>query len=428
MTYLITSGRVIDPANNIDDILDIYISGGKIENIGKNLNVKADETIDAKGKIVAPGLVDMHAHLREPGREDKETIHSGTRAALRGGFTTVAAMPNTDITIDNVNTVKLVRNIIEKDALVNVAIIGAITEKREGKKLVDAKALKKEGVIALSDDGASVDDDETLTSALKAAKKEGLVVIEHCEDKNLSGSGVMNEGYVSTKMGLRGMPKSSEYERVKRDLELAKKCEGRIHIAHISCKESVELMRQAKKAGVNATAETCPHYLALTDECCVTYDTSMKMNPPLRAKDDVAAVKAGLKDGAIDAIATDHAPHTDSEKDVEFDCAPFGVIGFETALSIAVMELVEPKILSWSELITRMAVNPSNILGLDKANLKKGKRADIIIIDPQKEYTYKKESIESKSKNSPFINWKLKAKVTHVFVAGNKVMGDEVIA
>jgi len=427
MTYLITNGRVIDPANNIDDILDIYISGGKIENIGKNLNVKADETIDAKGKIVAPGLVDMHAHLREPGREDKETIHSGTRAALRGGFTTVAAMPNTDITIDNVNAVKLVKNIIEKDALVDVAIIGAITEKREGKKPVDTKALKKEGVIALSDDGSSVDDDETLTSALKAAKKEGLVVIEHCEDKNLSGSGVMNEGYVSTKMGLRGMPKSSEYERVKRDLELAKKCEGRIHIAHISCKESVELMRQAKKAGVNATAETCPHYLALTDECCVTYDTSMKMNPPLRAKDDVAAVKAGLKDGIIDAIATDHAPHTDSEKDVEFDCAPFGVIGFETALSIAVMELVEPKILSWSELITRMAVNPSNILGLGKANLKKGKRADIIIIDPQKEYIYKKESIESKSKNSPFIDWKLKGKVTHVFVAGKMVMGDEVV-
>lgn len=427
MTYLIKNGRVIDPENNIDGVMDILIKDGKIEKLAKAIPDKADEVIDASGKIVAPGFIDMHTHLREPGREDKETIRSGTRAAARGGFTTVACMPNTDIPIDNSETVKLVKDIAKKDAIVNVAVIAAITEKRQGKKLTDIKALKVLGVVAISDDGSSLEDKELLLAALKDSKKEKMLLIEHCEDPGIAGSGVMNKGFVSTKMGLRGISNASEYEMVKRDIELAKKAGARIHIAHVSTKESVDLIRRAKKDGVEVTAETCPHYLALTDECCVTYDTNMKMNPPLRTKEDVQALKEGLKDGTIDVVATDHAPHTDSEKDVEFEHAPFGVIGLETALSVSSMELVDTKVLSWSELIARMSRNPSKILGLDKGSLKKGLAADIVIFDPQKEYTYKKNSIESKSKNSPFIDWKLKGKVTHVFVSGKPVMKDEVI-
>ena len=425
--YLIKNGRVIDPASKTDDILDIFISNGKIDKIGKGLTDSADEILDAKGKIIAPGFIDMHVHLREPGREDKETIKTGTRAAVKGGFTSVCCMPNTEPAIDNVNVVKIVKEIIKKDAIANVFIVSAITENRAGKKLNDYNAFKKEGVVAVSDDGSSVVDDKILTDALKICKKESLLVIEHCEDAKLSENGVMNKGFISTKMGLRGISKESEWERVKRDIELAKKTSSRIHIAHVSCKESVEIIRKAKKDGVAVTAETAPHYFTLTEECCVTYDTNTKMNPPLRSGDDVEAIKKGLADGTIDAIATDHAPHTDSEKDVEFDFAPFGIIGLETALSLAVMELVDKKVLSWSELIDKLSVNPAKMLGLNRGNLKKGSTADVVIIDPEKEYVYKKDSIESKSKNSPFVDWKLKGKISHVFVSGNLIMKDEVI-
>jgi len=234
----------------------------------------------------------------------------------------------------------------------------------------------------------------------------------------MSGNGVMNHGFTATKLGLKGIPSESEYLRIKRDVKLAKKSSARIHIAHVSTKESVDIIRQAKSEGVKVTAETTPHYFSLTEECCATYDANTKMNPPLRSKEDVEELKRALKDGSIDVIATDHAPHTDSEKDVEFAFAPFGIIGLETALSLSIMELVEKKILSWPELITKMSVNPSNILGIDRGNLKKGSIADIVIIDPDKEYTYTKDSIESKSKNSPFINWVLKGKVSKVFVGG----------
>ena len=427
MKYLIRGGRVISPADKIDGELDILISGGKIEKTGKGLTEKSDKVIDAGGKIVTPGLIDMHTHLREPGREDKETVASGTRAAVRGGFATVACMPNTEPAIDSPETVKILKDIIEKDALCNVAIVGAITVDREGKKIADFADMKRSGAIAVSDDGSSVEDKKLMCDALKSAKINGILVIEHCEDTKLSALGVINKGFVSTKMGLRGISGRSEYERIKRDIELAEKCASRIHIAHVSCKESVEIIRKAKRTGVKVTAETAPHYFALTEDCCVTYDTHTKMNPPLRTKEDVEAIKKGLADGTIDAIATDHAPHTDSEKDVEFDLAPFGIIGLETALSIAVTELIEKKVLSWSELIEKMSLNPAKILGLKTPSLKKEALADIAIIDPQKEYIYSKASIESKSKNSPFIDWRLKGKVTDLFVGGNLVMENEVI-
>ncbi|MDD5681090.1 MAG: dihydroorotase [Candidatus Omnitrophica bacterium] len=422
MKYLIKNGRVIDPANSIDDSLDILVSDGKIDRIGKKIDVKADETIDAAGKIVAAGLVDMHTHLREPGREDKETVATGTRAAVKGGFTTIACMSNTEPPIDDAKVVRLLKDIIKRDALSEVLIVGAITENRFGRKLTDFKAMKKEGIIAVSDDGSSVDNEKLMCDALKEAKKTHLLLIDHCEDLRLSGRGVMNQGFIATKMGLRGMPAESEYERVKRDVALATKMSARIHIAHVSCRESVEIIRRAKKKGIKVTAETAPHYFALTEDCCVTYDTNTKMNPPLRTKEDVIAIKEGLKDGTIDVIATDHAPHTDSEKDVEFDFAPFGIIGLETALSLAVMELVDKKVLSWNELILKMSVNPSRILGIDRGALKEGGTANIVVIDPDEKYIYKKDTIESRSRNSPFIDWELKGRAKIVFVGGNPVM------
>lgn len=427
MNYIIKNGRVIDPANGIDGSFDILISEGKIAKVGKGLNQPGAEIIDASGNIVAPGFIDMHTHLREPGREDEETVKTGTRAAIRGGFTAVAAMPNTDPAMDSAEKVKALENIISKDALANVLVIGAVTVNRSGSELTDLAVLKKTGIVGISDDGTSVDNEALLEEALKRAKKEELLLIEHCEDPALSKSGVMNKGFVATKMGLRGISKESEYQRIERDLKIAGNLSVPIHVAHISCKESVDIIRKAKAEGVKVSAETAPHYFSLTDACCATYDTNTKMNPPLRTAEDVEAIKRGLSDGTIDAIATDHAPHTDAEKDVEFDFAPFGIIGLETALSIAVMELVDKNIISWKVLIEKLSVNPARLLKTKGGSLKEGSSADIVIIDQDKEYIYKRETIESKSKNSPFVNWKLKGKIKGVFVSGRCIMKDEAI-
>ncbi len=427
MRYLIKNGRVIDPVNKIDDILDILISNGKIAKLEKGLNEENAEILNAENCIVAPGFVDMHTHLREPGREDEETVLTGSRAAIKGGFTSVACMPNTDPPLDNPAIIKSLKEIIEKDALTNVFIIGTITEGRAGKRPTDFHKMKKGGAVAVSDDGSSVEDEKVMSEALQQSKEESLLIIEHCEDLKISAGGVMNHGFTAAKLGLRGIPTSSEYERVKRNIELAKKASSSIHIAHISTKESVDLIRKAKTDGIKVTAETAPHYFSLTEEYCATYDTNTKMNPPLRTWGDVEAVKIGLQDGTIDVIATDHAPHTDSEKDVEFDFAPFGIIGLETALSLSVMELVEKNILSWQDLIMKISVNPSKILGLKRGGLKKGSIADIVIIDPNKEYSYTKDLIESKSKNTPFINWILKGKAISVFVGGRLAMKDGAI-
>jgi dihydroorotase len=402
----------------------MLITDSMIEKLDKDITDRSAEVINAKGRIIVPGLIDMHVHLREPGREDEETVLTGTRAAVKGGFTGVVCMPNTEEPIDDRRMVKRLKDIIKKDAVTDVFVTAAITEKREGKKLTDIKGLAKEGVVAISDDGSSVEDSRLMLKALAEAKKNSIPLIAHCEDAELSANGVINQGFMATKMGLRGIPQRSEYERVERDLELAGKADAAIHIAHLSCKESVELIRKAKRRGIKVTAETSPHYFALTEECAATYDTNTKMNPPLRTKEDAAALKEGLADGTIDAIATDHAPHTDAEKDVEFDFAPFGIIGLETALSLVVMELVEKGVLSWQEVVMKMSVNPSRILGLGKGNLKKGTLCDIAIIDPGKEYIYSKDSMESKSKNTPFAGWRLKGKAVHVFVAGKLVMKD----
>lgn len=418
---LIKNGRVIDPANNLDGINDILVEGTKIVRVGENIQAKADKVIDATDKIVMPGLIDMHVHLREPGREDKETIATGTRAALKGGVTTLLAMPNTALAIDTPQNIELLKGIIKKTSHANVLIAAAITRARLGKELTDIPRFKQQAVVAITDDGASVDSEKLLSQALEKAKANKILVICHCEDKTLSGEGVVNLGFISTRLGLRGISKESEYKRVERDIGLAQETGAPIHIAHVSCKESVEIIARAKKKGIKVTAETAPHYFALSEEAVLDYDTNMKMNPPLRSKEDLEAIRQGLKSGAIDVIASDHAPHTQNEKDIEFDRAEFGVIGLETELAASITELVHTGLLSWKELVKKMTVNPAGALGIDRGTLSPGEVADITIISPEKEWLVKKEEILSKSKNTPFLGNKLKGLVEYTILAGKVV-------
>lgn len=420
---LIKNGRVIDPANNFDGIADILIENSHISKVAKNIKVDADTVIDATDKIVMPGIVDMHVHLREPGREDKETIASGTKAAAKGGVTSVLAMPNTLTPIDCVENVALLKGIIKKTACVNVFICAAITKGRLGKELTDIAALKKEGAIAISDDGASVADDKLMLKALQRAKEEKILVTCHSEDKSLSGDGVVNLGFTSTRLGLRGISKESEYKRVARDIELAQESEAPVHIAHVSCKESVEIIAKAKIKGIKVTAEATPHHFALTEDAVLEYDTNMKVNPPLRSKEDAAAIKEGLKSGAIDAIASDHAPHTENEKDIEFERAEFGTTGLETILAVSIVELIETKLLSWPELVKKLSFNPAQILGVAKGTLSTGADADIIVVDPDKEWVVQKTRLVSKSKNSAFLGKTLKGTVEYTFCSGKVVYG-----
>ncbi len=418
MSLLIKNGRVIDPVNKIDEVMDILVEHNKISKAAKNIKAEAKTIVDASGKIVGPGIVDMHVHLREPGREDKETVASATAAAAKGGVTTVLAMPNTQPAMDCSGSIELLKVIIDKDAKINVLICGAITKGRLGQELSDIAALKKSGVYAISDDGSSVDDDQLMLEAFKKAKQAGLLTICHSEDKKLSGKGVINLGFNSTRLGLRGISNESEYARVKRDIELAQKASASVHIAHVSCRESVEIIAQAKKQGIKVTCETAPHYFALSEEDIVDYNTNMKINPPLRTKLDVAAIKAGLKDKTIDVIASDHAPHTENEKDIEFDRAEFGKIGLESGLAVSIMELIDKNILTWLELFEKLVVNPAKILGINKGALSVGADADIIIIDADREFLLEKKNIVSKSKNSTFIGRIVKGLVEYTIFNG----------
>jgi dihydroorotase len=425
---IIKNGHVVDPASGIEGAFDILIQGSKIKDLDRTIEAKGQEVIDAKKKIVTPGLIDMHVHLREPGREDIETVRSGTCAGIAGGMTSVCAMPNTDPAIDTKESVRYLRQAIKKRALAHVFMTGAITRARAGRALADMKAMKQEGIVAVSDDGNSIPDETLMQNALKEAKKNGLLLISHCEDTSISKNGVVNEGIIATKLGLPGIPKRAEYEFVQRDLACAKKTGTKIHIAHVSCKESVEIIRKAKKNGIRVSAETAPHYFSLEEEACVTYDTRTKMNPPLRTAEDVAAIRKALKDGTIDAIASDHAPHGKHEKEIEFEHAAFGIIGLETSLALAIMHLIDEADISWKKLVLLMSANPARILGLDrKGRLSPGSDADITIIDPEKKWTYTKDVIVSKSKNSPFINRTLKGAATDVIVAGKVVMRDRKI-
>ena len=418
---LIRGGQVIDPANQRDGRFDVLIERGKIVAVQATIPANGAKAIDAGGKLVMPGLVDLHAHLRQPGREDKETIETGSRAAARGGFTTVCCMPNTTPPMDQRGVVDLVRQEAQRIGIVSVYPIGAITIGRQGCSLTDFGELFEAGCVALSDDGNAVADAFLMRRALEYAKLFGRPLIQHAEDPQLAAGGVMHEGIVSTTLGLRGIPSEAESVLVARDLELAALTGGWVHVAHLSCASSVELIRQAKRRGVHVTCEVTPHHLALTHEAIGEFDTRAKVNPPLRTEADRRALIEGLRDGTIDCIATDHAPHTDWEKEADFDAAPFGISGLETALSVCVEALVKPGHLSWSQLIEKLSRAPAHIAGLEAGTLSVGQNADIAIIDPKATWTVDPIRFASKGRHTPFAGRTLSAAVVQVFRHGVEV-------
>lgn len=414
----IIGGRVIDPESKLDRVVNIFIQDGVIRSMGKpGGRFKAKEVINAEGMILVPGLIDMHTHLREPGREDEETIYTGSCAAVAGGFTSICCMPNTHPPIDNQETVKFIYE-KAKHAKCKIYPIGCITKNLKGEELTEIYDLVQAGVVAISDDGKPVSNPQVMRNAMEYSRMFDLPVISHCEDLNLSANGVMHEGYISTALGMCGIPSVAEEIMVARDLKLAEFTKARTHIAHVSTEGGVELIRQAKKRSVKVTCEATPHHFTLTHEIIKTFDTDAKVNPPLRTKKDVAAIKRGLADGTIDCIATDHAPHSIEEKEVEFDFAPCGMVGLETALGLVITELIEKKILSWTQAIAKLTINPARILNLNGGRMKKNFPADITIVDPKATWIVDPTKFQSKSKNSPFGKRKLKGKVCYTIMDG----------
>ncbi len=417
----ITGGRVIDPESRMDRVADIYVRDGLIRRIEKGKRkFKATETTDARGMIVIPGLIDMHTHLREPGREDEETVFTGSCAAVAGGFTSICCMPNTQPPIDSQETVKFIYQ-RAKDAKCNIHCIGCITKGQKGEELTEINDLVEAGVVAISDDGLPVVNSQVMRNAMEYSRMFDLPVVSHCEEPNLSARGVMHEGFISTQLGMSGTPSIAEEIMVARDLKLAGFTRARLHIAHVSTEGSVELIRQAKKSGMRVTCEATPHHFTLTHDVIRTFDTNAKVNPPLRTQTDVEAIKKGLRDGTIDCIATDHAPHSIEEKEVEFDFAPPGLVGLETALGLVVTELINKKVLSWPQAVAKLTSNPARILRLQAGRLKEGNRADITIIDPKASWTVDPSKFQSKSKNSPFGGRKLQGQAFCTVVGGNLV-------
>jgi dihydroorotase len=418
MNLLIKNGWVIDPSQNFDDVADVLVEAGVVKEIGKNLNVPAGvETVDAAGKYVVPGLVDMHVHLRDPGLEYKEDIVSGTRAAAAGGFTSIACMPNTKPAIDNKTVASYIINKAKSEGFCNVFPVGCITYGMGGERMAEMGELKEAGCVAVSDDGRPVANAELMRRALEYARGIGILVISHAEDLALVGEGVMNEGFTSTELGLKGIPRVAEDIATARDVMLSEYTNSPIHIAHVSTRGSVRIIREAKARGVKVTCETAPHYFTLTDDAVRGYDTNAKMNPPLREADDVAAIKEGLGDGTIDCIATDHAPHHLDEKDVEFNAALNGIIGLETSLPLS-LKLAVDGVLTLHQLIEKMTVNPSKILGIPRGNLRVGSVADITVIDPSAEWTVETEKLAGKSRNTPFGGWRMKGAATCTILGG----------
>jgi dihydroorotase len=418
--YVIKSGRVIDPLQSIDDTLDVLIDGGIVAGVG-TYGDKDGEIVDAKGLVVCPGLVDMHAHLREPGREDQETIETGSMAAAKGGFTAVAAMPNTNPVIDNSGMVRFVRETAEREAYVAVLPIGALTKGQKGQELTEMNDMVHAGCVAFSDDGYPVGSAYIMRKALEYSHLVNKVIIVHEEDPDLCEGGQMNEDFNATKLGLKGMPAVGESIMVERDVALQDFVGGKLHIAHVSVRESLAIIKEAKKRGLPITAEVTPHHISLDSSCLATYDANLKMKPPLRTKEDVDALKKGLKDGTIDAIATDHAPHAVFEKEMEFGSAPFGIIGLETAIAVCCTELVHAGILTLTQLVEKMSVFPARILGIGERSLKEGNGADITLFDPDKEWTVDVDTFASKSSNSPYDKWKLRGYPVMTIVRGRIV-------
>ena len=424
MKLLIKKGHIIDTKMGIDGISDLLAIDGRIAGIAKNIDDIGCETINAEGKYVLPGLIDAHCHLRDPGFEYKEDIISGTASAAAGGFTSVACMPNTNPVIDNEAVVKYIINKSKQEGYVNVFPIGAISKGLKGEELAEIGELKYAGAVALSDDGRPVRSASLMKKALQYSSTFGITIISHCEDTELAEEGSMNEGYMSTILGLKGIPAAAEETMVARELILSEYTGVPVHIAHVSTALSTELIRNAKKRGVKVTCETCPHYFSLTEEACDGYNTNAKVNPPLRTARDVRAIIEGIADDTIDIIATDHAPHHSDEKNVEFSLAANGIIGFETAVPLAITHLVRPGFLSIGRLVEKMSLNPANLLGLDRGTLEAGKPADIILLDIDKKITVNVENFRSKARNSPFGGMELYGAVWGTIVGGKIVVNE----
>lgn len=417
-TILIRGGRIIDPAQQIDEISDLAIKDGQIAALGKQAKSATEETIDARGLIIAPGLIDMHVHLREPGHEETETIESGTAAAAAGGFTAVACMPNTEPPLDSDSAIEFVLRQAARTATTRVYPIGALTQRREGKELAEIGLMVRAGAVAFSDDGAGIADASVCLRAMRYVSMFDRLFIQHCEDPTLAGKGCMNAGATATRLGLPGIPALSEVIMAQRDIALAAQAHARYHVAHVSAAGTVDLIRAAKKAGQPVTAEVCPHHLLLTDEACATYDTNFKMKPPLRSAADVQACREGLRDGTIDCLVTDHAPHGREAKEHEFQFAPFGIIGLETALPLFIRALLDSRIIDWPQMIAALSTRPAQLLGVPGGSLRVGQPGDVTLIDPEVEWTIDVEAMRSKSRNSPFDGWTVRGRAVGTLVDG----------
>lgn len=440
MTILIKGGQVINPATGMDEVADVLVENGKVTKIEKNMKVKAERRIDAKGCYVMPGFIDMHVHLRDPGFEQKETIETGCRAAARGGYTTILAMPNTKPVVDNPDVVNYVHNKAKTVGLINVMQVGAVTKGQQGKKLADIEGMAKAGIPAISEDGKSVMNAQLYREAMEKAKELDLVVLAHCEDSNLVNGGVVNADANAERLGLKGITNSVEDIIMARDIMLAYDTGAKLHLCHCSTRNSVMMMQMAKDRNVQITAEVCPHHFTLTSDDIkkveplldveknvpldMDADTNFKMNPPLRTKKDVEALKAGLRDNVMDVIATDHAPHTFEEKNASMKRAPFGIVGLETAAPLTYTELVLGGYLTPMQMAEKMSYNPAKIIGIDKGDIQPGKTADIVIFDPTVTYKIDKNEFASKGKNTPFDGREVTGKV-RVTIAGGHIAYEE---
>ncbi len=425
MNLLIKNGRVIDPKNNLNAKRDILIENGKIKKISEKIDLDGVEVINAENKIVSPGFIDIHAHLREPGREDKETIYTGSRAAVKGGITSIVAMPNTSPIADNQAVVEYVLSKAKKEALMNVFVSGTITKAQKGEEIAEIGELKKAGAIALSDDGSDIQNMDVYRKALQYCKTHNMPIISHTEDSSLTKGGQMHEGKISSRLGLKGIPACAEDIATARIICLVEDVDYKIHFTHVSSKGAIEFIKMAQKKGLNVTADTTPHHFSLTDEIVEGYNTYAKVAPPLRSEDHRQALLKALKDGSISVIVTDHAPHLWTEKERPFSDAPFGIIGFETMLPLIITNLVRTNILTIEEAIKKITSNPAEILGMKKGNLSIGADADITIFDPEKTQIVDRTKFESKAQNSPFHGQKLYGVVTETIVNGRVVVRNE---